>query len=130
MWHHHPAAAQNLGRRWIGIDVCANACKVIRNHMEQQFDSMWNDVEFVGIPRTVVDAKELAADLFRFETWATTLEPYMEANTKQRGDGGIDGRRCLPIHKGEFVDMVAQVKAGSANPGHIGTGGTGHLHLL
>lgn len=112
-------AAQNLGRRWIGIDVCANACRVIRNRLDNHFDSVWTEVEFVGIPRTVRDARELASDPFQFEAWAATLVPYMEANSRQRGDHGIDGWGRIPIRKGVFVDMVAQVKAGSANPGHV-----------
>ncbi len=112
-------AAQNLGRRWIGIDVCANACKVIRNRLENHFDSLWNQIEFVGIPKTVDDARTLAEDPFKFERWAATLVPYMEANRKQVADHGIDGRGRLPIRKGVFVDMVAQVKAGHVTPSHV-----------
>ncbi len=112
-------AAQNLGRTWVGIDVCANACRVIRNRLDNHFDSLWDAVEFVGIPRTVADARELAAAPFQFETWAATLVPHMEANIRQRGDQGIDGRGRLPLRKGVFVDMVAQVKAGHAAPTHI-----------
>ena len=37
----------------------------------------------------------------------------MEANKKQRGDKGIDGWGRLPIRKGQFVDMVSQVKGGA-----------------
>ena len=43
----------------------------------------------------------------------------MEANKKQRGDGGIDGRGRLPVRKGQFVDMVSQVKGGHTNPGQV-----------
>ncbi len=113
-------AAQNLGRRWIGIDVCVNACKVIQKRIEGHFDSLWDDIEFVGMPKTVEDAKTLAAyDPFKFERWAASLTPGMEANKRQRGDKGIDGRGRLPIRKGLFVDVVSQVKAGNANPGHV-----------
>ena len=34
-------AAQNLGRRWIGIDVCVNACKVIEQRLSSHFDTIW-----------------------------------------------------------------------------------------
>ena len=112
-------AAQNLGRKWIGIDVCANACKVICSRLENHFDSLWDHIEFVGIPKTAADARSLAADPFKFERWAATLVPYMEGNLRQRGDSGIDGRGRIPIRKGRFIDMVAQVKAGSATPGHV-----------
>lgn len=113
-------AAQNLGRRWIGIDVCVQACKVIQKRLEGHFDTLWDDIEFVGMPKTVEDAKALAAyDPFKFERWAASLVPGMEANKRQRGDKGIDGRGRLPIRKGEFVDVVSQVKAGNANPSQV-----------
>ncbi len=113
-------AAQNLGRRWIGIDVCVQACKVIQKRIEGHFDSLWDDIEFVGMPKTLEDARALAAlDPFKFERWAASLVPGMEANKKQRGDKGIDGRGRLPIRKGEFVDVVAQVKAGNTNPSQV-----------
>ena len=113
-------AAQNLGRRWIGVDVCVQACKVIQRRIEGHFDSLWDDIQFVGMPKTLEDAQELAAyDPFKFERWAASLVPGMEANKKQRGDKGIDGRGRLPIRKGQFIDVVAQVKAGNTNPSQV-----------
>ena len=113
-------AAQNLGRRWIGIDICVNACKVIQKRIEGHFDSLWEDIEFVGMPKTLDDAKALAQyDPFKFERWAASLAPGLEANKRQRVDKGIDGRGRLPIRKGIFIDIVSQVKAGSSNPGHV-----------
>ena len=52
-------SAQNLNRRWIGIDVCVNACKVIERRITQHFDSLWNEVLFIGMPKTQDDAKTL-----------------------------------------------------------------------
>lgn len=113
-------AAQNLDRRWIGIDVCVQACKVIQKRIEGHFDILWDDIEFVGMPKTVEDARSLAAyDPFKFEKWAASLVPGMEANKRQRADKGIDGRGRLPIRKGQFVDVVSQVKAGNTNPSHM-----------
>ena len=113
-------AAQNLDRTWIGIDVCVQACKVIQNRIEGHFDSLWEDIESVGMPKTLEDAKALAAyDPFKFERWAASLAPGLEANIRQRGDKGIDGRGRLPIRKGHFIDVVAQVKAAGANPGQV-----------
>lgn len=113
-------AAQNLNRRWIGIDVCVNACKVMERRLTQHFDSLWNDIEFIGMPKTLDDARELAnIDKFRFERWAASLVDGMEANKKQRGDGGIDGWGRLPLRKGEFIDMVSQVKGGGTSPGDV-----------
>ena len=113
-------AAQDLGRKWIGIDVCVNACRVIERRLTHHFDSLWDTIEFVGIPKTIDDAKELAnLDKFKFERWAASLVDGMEANTRQRGDRGIDGWGRIPIRKGHFIDMVAQVKGGSTGPGDV-----------
>ena len=113
-------AAQNLGRQWIGIDICVNACKVIEQRLRSHFDSIWSDVEFIGIPRVLDHAKTLAdLDKFRFERWAASLVDGMEANTQQRGDKGIDGWGRIPIRKGEFIDLVSQVKGGSTGPSDV-----------
>ena len=112
--------AHSLGRRWIGIDVCVNACKVIEKRLSEHFDSIWSDIEFIGIPKTRDDAKTLAdIDKFRFERWAASLVDGMEANKKQRRDNGIDGKGRLPMKKGEFIDIVSQVKGGSTNPNDV-----------
>ncbi len=113
-------AAQNLDRHWIGIDVCVNACKVIEERIKSHFDSLWSEVEFIGLPKTRDDARFMAAsNPFHFERWAASLVDGMEANKKQRGDKGIDGWGRIPLKKGQFIDMVAQVKGGSTGPGHI-----------
>ena len=112
-------AAQNLGRNWIGIDICVNACKIIKKRLETDLDYM-PSMEFIGFPKTGDDAKTLASmDKFRFERWAASLVDGMEANTRQRGDGGIDGRGRLPIRKGQFIDIVSQVKGGGTSPGDV-----------
>ena len=113
-------AAQLLQRQWIGIDICVNACKIIEERLRSHFDSLWDDVKFIGMPKTRDDAKTLASlDAFRFERWAASLVDGMEANTRQRGDKGIDGRGRIPIRKGQFIDIVSQVKGGGTNPGNV-----------
>ena len=113
-------AAQNLGRQWIGIDICVNACKVIERRIKSHFDSLWSEIEFRGLPKTRDDASFMAgSDPFRFERWAASLVDGMEANKKQHGDHGIDGWGRLPIKKGQFIDLVSQVKGGHTNPGHV-----------
>ena len=113
-------AAQILGRRWIGIDVCINACKVTEKRLGNHLDSLWSDMEFIGMPKTRDDAKTLASlNMFRFERWAASLVDGMEANKRQRGAKGIDGRGRIPIRKGKFIDMVSQVKGGDTGPGDV-----------
>jgi len=113
-------AAQILGRSWIGIDVCVNACKVIERRISNHLGNFYDEVEFIGLPKTPGDAKTLAGlDAFKFERWAASLVDGMEPNKKQRGDGGIDGYGRLAVKKGKFIDLVSQVKGGHTNPGHI-----------
>ena len=115
-------AAQATGRRWIGIDVCVTACQVIEKRLRSHFDSLWDDVEFVGFPKTPSDAQTLASmDKFKFERWAVSLVDGMEANprNRQRGDGGIDGRGRLAVRKGRFIDMISQAKGGHTNPSDV-----------
>ena len=115
-------AAQNLNRRWVGIDICVNACKVIEERLRGHFDSLWSDVKFIGMPKTRDDAQFMASsDPFRFERWAASLVDGMEANKKQTGDKGIDGWGRIPIKKGQFIDVAAQVKGGNTGPGHVRT---------
>ena len=113
-------AAQDLDRYWIGVDICVNACKVIEQRLRGHFNSLWSTIEFIGMPKTRDDAQFMAQDSpFRFERWAASLVDGMEANKKQTGDKGIDGRGRVPIKKGQFIDVVAQVKGGSTGPGHV-----------
>ena len=97
-----------------------NACRVIEKRLRSNFDSLWDDVQFIGMPKTRDDAKTLAdLDKFRFERWAASLVDGMEANKRQRGDKGIDGRGRIPIRKGQFIDIVSQVKGGGTSPGDV-----------
>ena len=72
------------------------------------------------MPKTRDDAHTLANYApFRFERWAASLVDGMEYNKIQTGDKGIDGRGRLAIRKGQFVDLVSQVKGGHTSPGDV-----------
>lgn len=93
---------------------------MIEKRLRQHFDFLWSEIDFVGFPKTVEDSHTLAdLDKFRFERWAASLVDGMEANKKQRGDQGIDGRGRFAIRKGQFIDIVSQVKGGATNPGDV-----------
>ncbi len=113
-------AAQRLNRQWVGIDVCVKACQVIQERLERSFFKIWSDVEFVGLPMTLHHANVLAEiDKFKFEKWAASITPYIEANKLQVADKGIDGYGRIAIGKGKFIDLVSQVKGGSTSPGQV-----------
>ena len=111
-------AAENLNRRWIGIDVCHRAYKIIEKRLNSKFKFI--DIDFVGMPKTIGSARDLARrDKFKFELWAASIVDGIEANKKQRGDKGIDGKGRIAIAKGKFVDLVSQVKGGYTSPGDV-----------
>ena len=113
-------AAQGLNRQWIGIDVCVKACQVIKERLDRSFHKIWSNVDFVGMPMTLHHAQTLAdMDKFKFEKWAASLAPCIEANKLQVADKGIDGYGRIAIGKGKFIDLVSQVKGGSTGPGHV-----------
>lgn len=84
-------AAQRLNRKWVGIDISSFAIDLIKN--KRLKDSR---IPTQGIPHGLDSAKKLATDNpFNFESWAITRLQGFTPNTKQVGDGGIDGRANL-----------------------------------
>ncbi|MCY3720508.1 MAG: site-specific DNA-methyltransferase [Anaerolineaceae bacterium] len=110
------AAAHNLGRRWLGIDISPFAIKLI---VKRRFPGM--RIDTLGFPVDMEGAKELARENpFDFEKWAIDCISGMMPNTSQRGDGGIDGRGTLILKPEQFSDqVVAQVKGGSYSISHL-----------
>lgn len=108
-------AAQNLKRKWLGIDVTPLAINLIKKERltAKRFPGL--DIQISGIPSDMASARKLASDLpFDFEKWAIGLVPGLAPNEKQTGDKGIDGRGYLVNEAGETkTDLViVQVKGG------------------
>ena len=103
-------AARRLNRRWVGIDISAFAIDLIRDRRLHD-----RTIPTYGIPADLLGARKLAADKpFDFESWAVTRLPGFAPNTKQRGDGGIDGRATLALRPDDARSRLAlaQVKGG------------------
>ena len=91
------AAAQKLGRRWIGIDVTHLSIALQKYRLTQMFP----DAAFavIGEPTTEQGARQLARDdRFQFQWWALSLiraRPYGGDAGSKKGkkgaDRGIDG---------------------------------------
>ena len=105
-------AANDLKRRWIGIDISSFAVRLIK---QKRLKSIIGEVKTHGIPVDMVSAKLMAREqAFQFEAWAVTLIPGMAPNKKQVGDKGIDGRGHLYIEDIESSTLVlVQVKGGN-----------------
>lgn len=84
------ASAQNLGRRWIGIDVSPTACRVIESRLTDDCKLvLGRDFYVIGLPR---DEKQLRTmPPFEFENWAVVALGGVP-NKAKVGDMGIDGR--------------------------------------
>ena len=100
-------ASQNLRRKFIGIDISIYALnKICKIRLKDTID-----LKIMGIPTTTASAKEM--DPFKFEEWVVSLMDGFNPNTKQVGDGGIDGRATV-LFKPEKEKglVVAQIKQG------------------
>ena len=103
-------AARKLNRRWIGIDISSFAIDLI-------LDKRLKDktIPTRGIPTDMASARKLAREQpFQFESWAVTRMPGFAPNTKQVGDGGIDGRATLATKPDNYNSRLAlaQIKGG------------------
>ena len=105
-------SAHILNRRFVGIDISAFAIDLIR---QKRFDI---EIPAQGIPADLHSARVLAKDNpFNFESWAVTRLPGFAPNTKQVGDGGVDGRGKLAYMPDGLVSRLAlaQAKSGKFN---------------
>jgi DNA modification methylase len=114
------AAAQKLGRQWIGIDVTHLAINLIRTRLR---DAFGDDAKFavIGEPTTVDDAEELAGtDPYQFQWWALGLVGARPVEQRKGADKGIDGRLYFHAEKsGKTDSIIFSVKAGHVNVAHV-----------
>ncbi|MDE0232661.1 MAG: DNA methyltransferase [bacterium] len=107
------AAADALGRRWLGIDIDSHAIEVMLQRLGDR------TIPTYGIPADYRSAKLLSRDdPFGFETWAIQRAPGFAPNVRQVGDGGIDGRGTLTLKPDDWTSRlaIAQVKGGQKPP--------------
>lgn len=86
------AAAQRLGRPWIGIDITHLAISLIKHRLQEQFGSqIANTYRVIGEPVSLPDAERLAAEEpFQFQAWALGL---VGADSAERQEGCRQGYR-------------------------------------
>ena len=114
------AAAENLKRRWIGIDITHLAVALMKSRLRTAFDlHPGTDYEVVGEPADVGSARALAEqDRYQFQYWAMSLLEALprERDGRRGADRGIDG----VVH---FIDgprkatkkAIVQVKSGKVS---------------
>ena len=117
------AAAQNLGRQWIGIDITHLAVALMKNRLRTAFNlEAGKDYDVVGEPADVGSARALAEqDRFQFQFWAISLlEAFPREEGKKGPDGGIDG--VLSFIDGQQRTQhkaIVQVKSGHVSAPQI-----------
>jgi site-specific DNA-methyltransferase (adenine-specific) len=92
-------AAQELNRRWIGIDISYKSISLALEEFEKLYDKDFVDaIAISGVPRDMEAARALSVrrdDKLRkeFETWAirTYTNNHGKVNDKKGADKGIDG---------------------------------------
>lgn len=103
-------AAQNLGRRWIGIDVEPLAVDLMARRLRERCSV---NPRISGIPYDFDQARRLAENApYEFERWALRLVPGAQPNFKQSGDGGLDGRAVVNVDTRPHPLYGFQVKGG------------------
>ena len=120
------AAAEKLGRRWLGIDITHLAISVMKSRMLEMFPGI--AFQTIGEPRDLGAARALAGqDRYQFQWWALSLvkaRPLGGQEGSKQGkkgaDRGIDG--IIPFlddSSGKPKRAVVQVKSGHVRAGDI-----------
>ena len=119
------AAAQTLGRRWIGIDITHLSITLQRIRLEGMFPGLRYTV--VGEPKDLAGARHLAAaDRYQFQWWALSLVraqpvggPAGGKQGKKGRDRGIDGLIPFVDDGAQPQQVIVQVKSGHVGPTDI-----------
>lgn len=114
------AVAQQLKRKWIGIDITYQSIATILARLEDECGKAVADaVKVDGLPRDMASARALATrkdDRLRkeFEKWAVLTYTNNRAviNEKKGADAGVDARAYFKTGKADNAKIVFQVKSG------------------
>lgn len=111
-------AAEQLGRRWIGIDITYIAIDLIEKRLLHTYGpGIVGTYDVSGIPKDALGAQALFdRNPFDFERWAVSMV-NAQPNEKQVGDKGIDGVARFPIDTKTTGRVLVSVKGGKTiNP--------------
>lgn len=123
------AAAQKLGRKWIGIDITHLSIALQKFRLKDAFGlEPGKDYAVKGEPRDYASARQLAEDdRYQFQWWALSLieaRPLGGTGDSKEGkkgaDKGIDGIiTFVDDNSGKAKRAVVQVKSGKVSSSHI-----------
>ena len=108
-------AAEELDRKWIGIDVTSLSTALIKSRMRDTYGEAI-EIKTIGEPTIADDAAKLAADdKYQFQWWALGLMGARPVEQKKGADHGIDGKilfREAP-KQAKPHQIILSVKAGA-----------------
>lgn len=82
------AVAQQLGRKWIGIDISPTAISLVEKRLVKLGAIKSKDFDIIGMPTTITELKAL--EPFEFQNWIIN-EMRARQSRKLVADMGIDG---------------------------------------
>ncbi len=113
------AVAENLNRKWLGVDISHLAVRLIANRIGK--DQLNKTYEIHGFPKDIDSARELANNVkdgrLEFEEWVVEFLLHGILNDK-RNQMGFDGYRTFTIGDQKFIVMI-EVKSGSASVNQV-----------
>jgi site-specific DNA-methyltransferase (adenine-specific) len=122
------AAAQKLGRTWIGIDVTHLSIALMKYRLRDMFDlKAGTDYQVIGEPEDVAGARQLSQeDRYQFQWWALSkveAKPLGgqegSRSGKKGSDRGIDGVINFIEPGNKVARALVQVKSGKVKSGDI-----------
>jgi site-specific DNA-methyltransferase (adenine-specific) len=120
------AAAQKLGRRWIGIDITHLSISLQKYRLAAMFPGL--KFQVIGEPEDIGAARQLAGDdRYQFQWWALSLiraKPLGGQEGSKAGkkgsDKGVDGViTFIDDSTGKPKRALVQVKSGHINAGDV-----------
>lgn len=122
------AVAQELRRKWIGMDITYQSIALVLRRLEGLGPNVLKTVTTDGIPQDVESAQALAHkkdDRLRkeFEKWAVLTYTNNRAviNEKKGADAGIDARAFFQTGAKDNAKIIFQVKSGGVKRGDVAT---------
>jgi site-specific DNA-methyltransferase (adenine-specific) len=122
------AAAQKLGRKWIGIDITHLSISLLKYRLRDMFALRPKvDYAVIGEPEDVGGARALAADdRYQFQYWALSLVQAKPLggevggrSGKKGSDRGVDGVINFIEPGGKPRSVIVQVKSGHVKSGDV-----------
>lgn len=114
------AVAQQLKRKWIGVDISHLAIGLIERRLISSYGKKIKETyEIDGLPKDIDSAKLLAQGVIggrlKFQDWIIEAMLGGIHNPKKTADGGWDGHLTfdIPNHKKEII--LVEVKSGNVN---------------